>query len=76
MMCVSKGLWFHAGPTRHHTKNSRHSLRKKLQHSGNAHQPAGGIWWPNDRDKLGQQNTYGERIKIGLYDINAIFLRI
>lgn len=37
-------------PPQHHTQNSWHSCRKKLQHSGNVHQPVRGIWWPNDQD--------------------------
>lgn len=43
-------------PPRHHTQNSRHSCRKKLQHSGNVQQSVHGIWWPNDWDQVGHQS--------------------
>lgn len=47
-------------PPQHHTQNSRHSFRKKLQHSGNVHQSIHGIWCPNDQDKVGHKNTHKE----------------
>ena len=56
-ICVSKALWSNV-PPQHHTQNSWHSCEKKLQHSENVHQPVHGIWWPNDQDKVGHQNTH------------------